>query len=239
MKKLIQLTTVLFLVFSMSSCMFDGVKGNGNVISKHRKISNDFIRINASRGLDVYLTKSKNISLEIEADENLHELIETEVRDGTLYITASKNIYSARAKKVHVSADHINQINVNSGADVHSENTFSSEKLELSVSSGAQVTMDLKVDDLTCESSSGAGMELRGEAKNLQVSSSSGSDIDAYKLTARECTATASSGSNIEVMVTDNFVGKATSGGDIRFKGHPHRAEKSNTSGGSVRSVDL
>ena len=80
MKKIIKLSSILFLIFSMTSCMFDGVNGDGNVISKKRKISNDFVRINASRGLDIYITKSKNISLEVEADENLHELIETEVR---------------------------------------------------------------------------------------------------------------------------------------------------------------
>jgi hypothetical protein len=238
MKKLIQLTTVLFLIFGMSACMFDGVQGDGNVVSKNRKISDDFIRINASRGLEVYLTKSREISLEVEADENLHDLIETEVKNGTLYITSRKNIYSASAKKIHLSADNINEIQVNSGAEVYSENIFASEKLVLSVSSGAQANMDLRVVELTCESSSGAGMKLKGEVNMLHASSSSGSDIDAYKLTAKECTADASSGSNIEVMVTENFVGKASSGGDIKFKGHPHKAEKINTSGGNVRRVD-
>lgn len=217
--------------------MIDGVRGDGHVISKKRKISNDFIRINASRGLDVYITKSKNISLEVEADENLHDLITTEVKDGTLYITASKNIYTASAKKIHVSANNINEILVNSGAEVYSENTFNSEKLVINVSSGAHAKMDVRVQDLTCNSSSGAGIELRGEADVFRASSSSGSDIEAYDLTTRECDVNASSGSDIELMVTDKFVGKATSGADIKFKGQPRKAEKVNNSGGSIRSI--
>jgi len=238
MKKIIKLTSILFLVFSMTSCMFNGVNGDGNVVSKKRKISNDFVRISASRGLDVYITKSKNISLEVEADENLHELIETEVKNGTLYITATKNINMASAKKIHVSADNINEIQVNSGAEVYSENTFSSERLVLSVSSGAHARMDLKVGDLTCESSSGAGMVLRGEANTLTASSSSGSDIDAYELIAKECTAKASSGSDIELNVSYRFDGSASSGGDIKFKGNPEKIDKNNNSGGSVRQVN-
>ncbi len=237
MKNYIKLVTILLLVFATSSCMHNGVRGDGNVVSKKRKISNDFIRINASRGLDVYITKSKNISLEVEADENLHDLIETEVKDGTLYITAKKNIYMASAKKIHVSANNINEIQVNSGAEVYSENTFSSKKLVLSVSSGAYAKMDLKVDELTCESSSGAGMELSGEANRFKASSSSGSDIKAYELTARDCTASASSGSDIKLKVTNSFEGNASSGADIKFKGNPKRINKHNNSGGSVKQV--
>lgn len=238
MKYIIKLATVVLLIFSTSSCMLDGVRGDGNVVSKKRKISNDFVRINASRGLDVYITKSKNISLEVEADENLHELIETEVKDGTLYITAKKNIYTASAKKIHVSADNINEIQVNSGAEVYSENTFTSEKLVLSVSSGAYAKMDLKVGELTCESSSGAGMELIGEANSLNASSSSGSDIKAYGLTAKDCIASASSGSVIKLNVTNSFEGNASSGADIKFKGNPERIDKNNNSGGSISQVN-
>lgn len=237
MKKIIKLTTVLFLIFSMTSCMFEGVNGDGNVVSKKRKISNDFVRINASRGLDIYITKSKNISLEVEADENLHELIETEVKNGTLYITASKNIIMASAKKIHISADNINEIKVNSGAEVYSENTFSSERLVLSVSSGAHAKMELKVDDLTCKSSSGAGMELWGEANTLAASSSSGSNISAYELKAKECKADASSGSDIKLHVTHRFQGSASSGAGIKFKGNPENISKNDNSGGSVRQI--
>lgn len=238
MKKIIKLSSILFLVFSLTSCMIDGVSGDGNVISKKRKISNDFVRISASRGLDVYITKSKNISLEVEADENLHELIETEVRDGTLYITASKNIYMASAKKIHVSANNINEIDVSSGAEVYSENTFSSERLVLSVSSGAHAKMDLRVDELTCKSSSGAGMVLRGEANSFMASSSSGSDIRAYELQSKDCTAKASSGADIRLSVSRSFNGKATSGADIKYKGNPDKISKNDNSGGSVRKVN-
>ena len=147
MKNFIKVTFILFLTFGVSSCFFDGVKGDGNVVTNKRKISNDFARINASRGLDVYITKSKRTSLEVEADENLHELITTEVKDGTLYITATRNIWGGSTKKIHLAADFINEISVSSGAEVYSENTYSSDKLVINATSGSQANMELKVDD--------------------------------------------------------------------------------------------
>ncbi len=238
MKNFIKVSVILFLLVGTTSCMYDGVKGDGNVVTKKRNISDDFVRIKASRGLDVYITKSRNVSLEVEADQNLHELIETEVRDGTLIITSSKNIWRASSKKIHLSVDNISEILVSSGAEIYSENTFSSEKLVLDVSSGAQVNLELKVGELTCKTSSGSDVKLSGEADSFTASSSSGSDIKAYNLKTKNCTAKASSGSDIKLNVSNSFVGKATSGADIKFKGHPNRTEKINNSGGSVRSTD-
>ena len=170
----------------------DGVKGDGNVITKNRKISDDFSKVEVSRGLDLYLTKSKNVSLEVEADENLHELITTEVSNGVLRISSTRNIWSASSKKVHLNVDHLNGISINSGADVVTRNTFESDELRLSVSSGASAEMELQVDDLSCDISSGADIRLAGQAENFTVSSSSGSDVKAYELKANNCNASAS-----------------------------------------------
>lgn len=236
MKTLFKISAVLFLFILTTSCMFDGVKGNGNVITKNRKISNDFTRIKASRGLDVYITKNSKVSLVVEADENLHELIQTEVKNGTLIITSEKNIWQASSKKIHLSVENLNEILVNSGAEVYSENTLHSDDMKVSASSGSEARLILNVDNLICESSSGANIRLTGKAGSIDVRTSSGSDVSAFELKTENCIARASSGSNISVYVTETFEGKATSGADIRFKGSPNIVQKDNNSGGSIKS---
>ncbi len=237
MKTLFKLSALVFLLIGTTSCFMDGVKGNGNVITKNRKISNDFSRIEVSRGLDVYLTKSKNVSLEVEADENLHELIETEVRDGVLRITSSRNIWSSSSKKIHLSVDHLSGIAVNSGAEVYTRNIFESDELRLSVSSGASADLELKVEDLSCDVSSGADIELEGQAENFTVSSSSGSNVKAYELEARNCNANASSGSDIKLTAIETIEARATSGADIKYKGNPRVLQQEDNSGGSIRNT--
>ena len=154
MKSLIKITALLLILFSTTSCFFDGVQGNGNVINKKRKISNDFVRIKVNKGLHVYLTRDSKPSLVVEADENLHELITTEVENGTLTISTTRNIGMARAKNIHLSVENLNEILVSSGAEVSSENTLVTKKLNVDVSSGGEVKLQLKVADLTCETSS-------------------------------------------------------------------------------------
>ncbi len=236
MKNLVKIMAILLLIVSTTSCMFDGVKGDGNVVVKKRKISNDFARIKVSRGLHVFITKSNKMSLEVEADENLHELITTEVRNGTLVITATKNIRWASAKNIHLSVENINEILVSSGAEVSSENTITASKLRIDASSGSQVKLHVKVTELVCETSSGAMIRLNGRAKDFSVHSSSGSNINAYELDSKNCEANASSGSGIKVNVSNDFDGNASSGANINYTGNPKIVKKSKSSGGSISS---
>jgi hypothetical protein len=236
MKNLAKLTAILFLLFSTTSCLFDGVQGNGNIVNKKRKISHDFVRIKVNKGLHVFITRDSKPSLVVEADENLHELITTEVENGTLTISTTKNIGMASAKNIHLSVENLNEILVSSGAEVSTENKLVTEKLRVDASSGAEVKLQLKVRDLTCDTSSGAMVRFQGKAVDLVVTSSSGSNINAIELNSKNCEAQASSGSGIKVNVSDHFEGRASSGAHIKYSGNPKTVKRNKSSGGSVSS---
>ena len=78
-------------------------------------------------------------------------------------------------------------------------------------------------------------MNIDGKANRFNVSSSSGSSIDAFGLEISNCIAKASSGSNIKVNVNKSFEGHASTGGNIVYKGDPEMIDSSDSSGGSIR----
>lgn len=226
---------VFLILLVTSSCFFDGIKGNGNVIVKKRNISDDFIRIQASENIDVFITEMGETSLVVEADANLHDIIETKVENGTLYIGVKKSIWSAKAKMVYLSFEKLNEIVVTSGAELTSENTVGADNLKITATSGAEINLHLNVNNLDCEGTSGADINLDGKAKFLKINSSSGSDIDAFGLTVQNCIVSATSGSDIKVNVEKLFEGTATSGADIRYKGDPEIVKSNNNSAGKIK----
>ena len=234
MKTLIKTFLLLLLAVSLTSCFFNGVQGNGNVISENRKISNDFTRINGGNGLQIFLTNSSDISLEVEADENLHELIETYVENGTLYIKTNKNIGFAKAKKVYVFVDKLDEIDVHSGAEIVSDNTFKADNFKISASSGGTINLQLSVHNLVCETSSGANLNLKGTSKTITVGSTSGSNLNAYDLAVSTCDVDVSSGAQVKLNVSETFSGNASSGGGIYYRGNPEIAKSSQSSGGTI-----
>ena len=236
MKTTLKISAVLLLLVMTTSCIFDGVKGDRNVITQQRNISSDFDAIDVSQGIDVYLTIGNNVTLSLEADENLHDIILTEVKDGTLHIYADKNIWSAKSRKVFVTAKSINEIEASSGAVVRSENVIKSENFKIRATSGSDVRLELSVIDLTCSTTSGSDARLKGMAQNFTAKSTSGSSIKAKNLETQMCNVKATSGANIYVNVTDKLIAEATSGGNINYYGDPRVEHQNVSSSGSIRN---
>ena len=227
--------SLLMLSCNFSMNLGDGIDGNGNVETAERSISKDFDEIKVSQGIDLYITQSNDVYLTVEADENLHDLIMTEVTDGVLKIYSTENIRRASSKKVMLTINSISSIKATSGSDVYSTNTIEVANLELKSTSGSDIKLDVKTESLDCYSTSGSDMELSGSTNLFTASATSGSDINASDLLAETSNVKATSGADISVNTSKALTAKATSGGDIRYSGNPEKVDKSDTSAGSVR----
>ncbi|MDO1500110.1 head GIN domain-containing protein [Winogradskyella maritima] len=240
MNTLIKLITATLLSMMLHSCQFDmnintGVSGNGTVVTETREINSDFNRISVSRGLDVYITQSNIPNLEVEADENLHDIITTEVEGNTLRISASDNIRRSKAQIVRVNVKDLEEIKATSGSDVFSETVLVYDDLILKATGGADLNVEVKTKNLECRSTSGSDLIVRGTTVNLIAEATSGSDINAKDLKAEDSKVSATSGSDIRVHSSNSLSASATSGADVRYYGNPTTVKKSDNSLGSVR----
>lgn len=237
MKKSYKIAALLLVVLvTTTSCMFKGLSGNGDVKSENRAITQEFKAISVSQGIDVFITTNESNSVKVEADDNIIDLIKTEVENGELKIYFSKQVWHSKARKVYVSVPVIEEISVSSGASVKLDNSIIAEKLVLKASSGSDIIANVGVTDLSCSASSGADVIISGTAKNFDVDASSGSDINADDLEAEFVNAHASSGADISVFVTNSIQIKKSSGGDVNYKGNPKNINKSR-SGLTVGSI--
>ncbi len=224
------------LLFLLSSCFLDGVKGNRNVITQDRNISSDFDAIHVSHGIDVKLSMSSKTSLTVEADENLHDIIRTEVEDGVLRIYAEKNIFSSKKRTVYLTAVEMNEVKATSGASVVSKNSIKTEDMIVKTTSGANVNLELEAVNVSSSSTSGSNIRLSGTAEKLVASATSGANLSAKSLEVKVCEAKATSGSVMSVKATEELDARATSGGNISCSGNPEIVKKSSSSGGNIRS---
>lgn len=234
MKKTYRIVAIVLLLVATTSCMIQGVKGNGDIETQDRNIDQNFTSISVSQGIDVYLTTDSAVQIIVEADENIIDLILTEVHNGRLKVYLSKNIWRSTSRKVYISAPSINEVRTSSGAMVKFENTLKADKLTLKASSGSDIRGNVYVTDLECSTSSGADIRLSGTTKSLDARASSGSDIKAYDLDADYVTANASSGADIRVNVSKSINTKASSGGDVKYRGEPIEINKKESAAGKV-----
>lgn len=243
-KLIIQMTKVVITILSLlllQSCVNtnwgnETISGNGKIVEVNRTVTEPFNAISAKNGLEVIITPESNVSIVVDADENLQDHIFTEVKEGTLIIYSDVNIMDAEAKKIHVSASNINKIASSSGATVKSKKELNYSNLELESSSGSTINIDVAANSLFCESSSGSSIRVKGKANSINTKSSSGSSIHLEQLLAENGVASASSGSTTKVQVTNELKAEASSGASINYYAKPNSLIVDESSGGSIRS---
>jgi hypothetical protein len=215
---------------------FTALAGNTDK-TETRNVSN-FKGVDVSAGIDLYITMGETESVKIVADDDIIDRIITEVKDGVLHIYVKQNNWfnwsGKETRKAYVTVKELNRIEASSGADVISENTLKGEGLKISVSSGANVNVDVYYKNLDVNASSGSDAKIRGKVKNLTADSSSGSDINAGELESVFCKASASSGSDVTVNVSDELQANASSGADVKYYGNPSVKDINESSGGNV-----
>ena len=240
MMTLIKLISIAIVALAFNSCQINpfsfnsGVRGNGEVVSEQRTLTESFHTIKVSTGIDLFLTQSETPSLSVQSDENIQELIITEVENGTLKIYIDSKTHHVSAKKVMVHLKTIESINSSSGSYVYSTNTLKIPSLNLKSSSGSEMKLSVDTEKLSSRSSSGAVMKLEGYTKDFVGNSSSGSQINASKLMADFCEADASSGANLSVNCLESFNANASSGGHIKNHESSIKTVVNSSSGGHI-----
>jgi len=229
--------SVAIIAILFSSCVLNlnpGIEGHGEVITTNRDVEN-FNQLKVSSGLDLYISQGDKLSVSVKTYENLQEYIVTKVENGKLKIYCEERI-RADIKRIDVTVKDLKSLDCSAGSDTWTVDTLKVEKIEISVSSGADATVSLNAENVICDTSSGAGVKLSGKTNSLNCDSSSGSNINAYGLESIICSADASSGADIRVYVTDSFSGSASSGGAIDYKGNPKSTNSNKSSGGRIHA---
>lgn len=199
-----------------------------------------FHAVEVSNGIELRLTPGPSQRVEARADDaDQLERLKTEVRDGVLHISYDRAMteslgFSKPHLRVSVTATALTALHASSGAHAEVIGAFTTQKLDVQVSSGASLKANFASTDLRAQVSSGGTATLAGTAQRLDVGASSGGVFKGDGLTARACDASASSGGNLSVAVQETLTANASSGGDIRYAGSP-RLSKRTSSGGSVK----
>jgi len=197
-----------------------------------------FDELRVSQGITVYLKSGSDERVKVEArGVSLDEVI-TEVHGSRLKIHLDDGNHRNVHVKVYVTYKSLSGITASSASGVFSENVIKSERMDISVSSAADVEVDVDVQDLEVSVSSSGDLELAGKAISLEISASSAGGVDAYDLDAEKVYVRASSAGSVRVSASKEINAKASSGASIRYKGNPSKSQTDSSSGGSVRKSD-
>ena len=236
MKNLRSLTIAL-IILGITSCthaqFWKSVTGHGKVVTRERK-TDSFTGLKVSSGIDVFLKQGNNETVSVEADENLHEYILTEVRGGVLNVYSDYNIREAERKRVYVTMKEVNSVKTTSAGDVFGATPINSDRLELSASSAGDIKLEVHAKNSKIDISSSGDITISGETDMLRADLSSAGDLNAFDLKAREADVSVSSAGDADVNVSERITARASSAGDINYRGDPKFVDAHSSSAGGI-----
>jgi hypothetical protein len=211
-----------------------GTKGNKNVVKQERAIT-PFIKIVVSDAFEVFLTQQDAATLTIEADENLMNLITTEVNNEVLTIS-SKQIKNSTKLNVYVSTPRIEYITLSGASTLVGENTLRGQVLTITTSGATDARLNIDMDVVSIDASGASEIVLSGVAREMVVEASGAADVKASNLLATDATADASGAAHIRLNASGKAITTTSGAGDIDLSGNPVVIENDDDDEMNVRS---
>lgn len=199
MKKHIITTLCLLVTLSTFAQKKEKIKGNREVTTVIYEID-PFASLEVKEALEIVLLNGETPKVEVIADENLHEIFNIDVVDGTLKISTSKEIRSSKKLEIYVTiSKDLQHIHAENEAELKSVTTLTIDTAEINALGDAEMDLRIMSDSLA----------INGFGKTKQR----------YEITTRELILTAFEDAKIEANVTATKVTSQVEYANMKLQG--------------------
>ncbi|MEM6723204.1 MAG: head GIN domain-containing protein [Bacteroidota bacterium] len=215
-----------------------GVKGSGNIATETRNVG-EFDEIDLGGAWDVKLVKGTEGKVVITTDDNLLEIIKTEVKNGTLHVKNEENINKMTKAEMTIYYRDIEGLDISGACNITAKDEINSNRFSLDASGASKVMLgDLDVSTFIADFSGASSIELKGKTNELTIDVSGATSINAYDLQANTVVVDASGASSAKVSASSKLTVDASGASSIKYRGKPS-VSKDVSGAASVKSSSL
>lgn len=223
---MIRVQTIYFLLFGLLTISFGAcrkVTGEGPMRTETRSASN-FSGVDLRIAGNLYFKEAANYKVEISAQQNILDVIETYVSNGKLVIKEKNGVIikSREDITVNVWAPSVSDLRLSGSGNIYADRvTGSSIGLNIS-GSGDILAKEVSTDHLDAVVSGSGNLRVEVGTTNSETLKISGSgDIDLIKLPARTANTNTSGSGTMKVNVSQKLDVTITGSGSVHYVGAP------------------
>lgn len=200
----------------------------------------EFKSIYVNSNYTVYIKQTNKQEVIVEALTEIYQLTDIHVENGILMVNVDRkpdnNNKSIWAKiddiklsptmKITVSMKNIDELQVNGGGKIISENSLATNNVNLSISGSGSMDVDIKGDAIKAEVSGSGKMIIRGYGNTIDALVSGAGSISGYNCALETAKAKVSGNGICELNVTNNLEARVLGNGYIKHKGNTKAVQK-------------
>lgn len=199
------------------------------MFSESREVATfDGLDVTGAAEVRIYIAPVQSLTV---LSNNL-SVVNTEVRDGVLYVDAPQVRYAAI--KLDVTVPELKSIRVTGACEVKSDDVLRQSVLDINSAGTAELDFAMSVDTLRVTVDGATEIDLRGTAKDATIALNGAGEIDAYKLVAQNMHINCAGASKAEINVQSELWAQAMGASKIAYRGTPSIKQKMEVGGGKI-----
>lgn len=213
----------------------------GQIVKEKRDLSG-FTGVALSISGDVYITQGNQYKVEIEADRDMMNLIETDIDGNRLEIKKKHTVQrSFGPVRVYITMPKIEDLSVAGSGDIIAESVINTDEISLAVSgSGTLKLASLTANKIDANITGSGDIYVNGKSSNnstLEATITGSGDLKAGELAVGEATVRITGSGSATVNVLNELKTNITGSGSVNYKGKP-LVDANATGSGRTRSIN-
>lgn len=168
---------LLLLLMTLSVTAQTKIKGNRIVTTEERSLDY-FTKLEVNDKIKLVLKQSNSNNLVLEADENLHDVLDADIKNSTLILSLNKRITRSKRFNLTVFVEDLDQIILNDDSEVHAPEELDVFNIDIVLNDKGDLELEnLKTQLLSLETNERTKSDLRVRTDSLIVNSKASSRV--------------------------------------------------------------
>lgn len=208
----------------------------------------EFKGIYVNSNYTVYLKQTNKQEVTVEALTEIFSVTDIKVENGILMVNIerkpdnpNKSLWAKiddvkfnPTMKLYVSVKNVNDLQVNGGGKIVSENSIATDYVSVGVSGNGSMDVDLKGNTIKAEVSGSGTLTLRGYATSIDALISGTGGLNGFNCVLETAKAKVSGSGECQLNVTNTLDALVLGSGKVKHKGNTKSAQKKIYGSGSV-----
>ena len=200
MRKVALLLLISLLVSACHHGMMANVKGSGNRQSQKREIA-PFTSISTEGAFTIEVVCQKDVSLEVEGDDNILPLVTTEVSNNVLRLSNSSGYTTNEPVKVKISVPNLEEFRVSGAGNIDIKG--------------------MNNDRFKIDTDGAPTINVSGKTKLVDIHSNGAGKINTNNLSAARAVVNSNGATQVELDVNEQLDVTVNGPSSVTYKGDP------------------
>ena len=201
--------------------IFGCEKGTGGIVTDTLDIV-DFTGIELDCEATVFLTQGPDFEVIVEGQQNLLDLLETDVdSDDVWEIKFKECVKDDDDVEIYITMPEITYLKACGSGEIKSENTFDVGDIVLRVSGSGDIDVDIEADDIDGKITGSGKLILEGSGDDFDFDISGSGKLKAFPLEVNKMDIKIRGSGDAEIFCNEELNIKISGSGDVYYKGFP------------------